>query len=251
MKSMALGRGRRLCFAVLLAVLVPAWLVAHPIVPFDGPFYIEREGYTLCYDGRSRNPIWVYTYLTLDDLTGSAERKDNYRQDPDLPAHVRSTKPDYKHSGYSRGHMEPAANHKDSQKNMDETFFLSNMAPQVQDGFNGGTWRTLEQWCRGLIDHDTSAHIITGPLYLVEVSADGDRGVSYPVIGGNDVAVPTHFYKIVIAEHADGRRDGYAFILPHRAIYQPETFWDFEVEIEEAEARAGIALSPVLKPRGG
>jgi DNA/RNA endonuclease G (NUC1) len=39
-------------------------------------------------------------------------------------------------SGYDRGHMVPAADAKISQKAMDETFYLSNIAPQVGDGFN-------------------------------------------------------------------------------------------------------------------
>jgi endonuclease G len=35
-----------------------------------------------------------------------------------------------------RGHMVPAADAKISQRAMDETFLLSNVAPQVGDGFN-------------------------------------------------------------------------------------------------------------------
>lgn len=35
-----------------------------------------------------------------------------------------------------RGHMVPAADAKMSQRAMDETFLLSNVAPQVGDGFN-------------------------------------------------------------------------------------------------------------------
>ena len=35
-------------------------------------------------------------------------------------------------SGFDRGHMAPAGNHRSSQQAMDDTFFLSNMSPQVE-----------------------------------------------------------------------------------------------------------------------
>lgn len=44
----------------------------------------------------------------------------------------RSTNADYKGSGYDRGHLAAAGNHKYDQKHVEQTFFLSNMAPQVK-----------------------------------------------------------------------------------------------------------------------
>lgn len=44
----------------------------------------------------------------------------------------RATNADYKGSGFDRGHLAAAANHKWSQKAMDDTFYLSNVAPQVR-----------------------------------------------------------------------------------------------------------------------
>ncbi len=218
-------------------------------LPFDGPFIIERDGYTVCYDGRTRIPYWVYEYVTEDDLSGPGRRKDNYREDPELPRHVRSTKADYRRSGYSRGHLAPAQNHKDSQRNMDETFFLSNMAPQTHHRFNGGGggWYELEAWCHDLVDHDTSIHIISGPLFLAE-GPEGSRIVQYPVIGDNDVAVATHFYKIVITEDADGSRDYYGFIVPHRPFNRSETFWDHSKGIDNVLSVVGLDLADWIKP---
>jgi len=47
--------------------------------------------------------------------------------------------------GPDRGHMVPAADAKQSQQAMSETFILSNIAPQVGEGFNrhcecSGVW---------------------------------------------------------------------------------------------------------------
>jgi endonuclease G len=35
-------------------------------------------------------------------------------------------------SGFDRGHLIPSANHRHSQESMNNTFFLSNIAPQVR-----------------------------------------------------------------------------------------------------------------------
>lgn len=43
----------------------------------------------------------------------------------------RATNADYRGSGFDRGHLAAAANHKWSQKAMADTFYLSNVAPQV------------------------------------------------------------------------------------------------------------------------
>ena len=43
----------------------------------------------------------------------------------------RATNEDFKKSGYDRGHLAAAGNHRWSQDLMEQTFLLSNMAPQV------------------------------------------------------------------------------------------------------------------------
>lgn len=73
---------------------------------------------------------------------------------------------DYKRSGYDRGHMAAAGNHKVEQKHMEQTFFLSNMAPQVGAGFNRDTWNRLEKHVRKLTNIYQDVYVCTGPLYL-------------------------------------------------------------------------------------
>lgn len=81
-------------------------------------------------------------------------------------------------SGYDRGHMVPAADAKISQNAMDETFFLSNVAPQVGDGFNRHCksisrdvliglltdhvdWAYLEDFCRRLTTNFEDVYVFT------------------------------------------------------------------------------------------
>ena len=138
----------------------------------------------------------------------------------------------------------PAADAKWSQEAMDQTFWLTNMCPQVGDGFNRDYWAHFEDFCRRLTHRYPSIRIITGPLYLPAKDAkDGKWRVSYEVIGSPpNVAVPTHFYKIIYAE--DGRAGGMvslgAFVLPNKGIPNDKPLGDFEVPVEAVERATGL-----------
>ena len=121
---------------------------------------------------------------------------------------------------------------------MDDTFALSNMCPQVGEGFNRDYWAHFEDFCRRLTNHYPSVRIVTGPLYLPKRDADGKWRVSYEVIGQPpNVAVPTHFYKVIFAE--DGKPNGQvslgAFVLPNAKIPNDKPLTDFEVPVEAIE----------------
>ena len=67
---------------------------------------------------------------------GVDRSKSQFREDEDIPKEFRAKVLDYVKSGYDRGHMVPAGDAKSSQEAMDETFLLTNVAPQVGNGFN-------------------------------------------------------------------------------------------------------------------
>lgn len=133
---------------------------------------------------------------------------------------------------------------------MDETFALSNMCPQVGDGFNRDYWAHFEDFCRRLTAHYPSVRIVTGPLYLPRKDpADGKWRVSYEVIGNPpNVAVPTHFYKVIFGE--DGRVGGTvalgAFVLPNASIASEKPLADFEVPLEAVERASGLEFASKL-----
>lgn len=92
----------------------------------------SRESYVTCYDPRNRTPAWVIEQLSADTLSGTSDRKlCDFKEDDSVHVYHRATNSDYKGSGFDRGHLAAAANHKWSQKAMDDTFYLSNVAPQV------------------------------------------------------------------------------------------------------------------------
>lgn len=95
-----------------------------------------------------------------------------------------------------------------------------------------------------------SVRIVTGPLYLPKRdTADGKWRVSYEVIGNPpNIAVPTHFYKVIFAE--DGTTSGPvavgAFVLPNAAIPNEKPLTDFEVPVEAVERASGLEFASKL-----
>ena len=183
-------------------------------------------------------------------MRGGDRRHSFFVEDTEVPSKFRAKLHDYFRSGYDRGHQVPAADAKWSQEAMNSTFLLTNMCPQVGDGFNRDYWAHLEDFCRRLTNYFPSVRIVTGPLYLPRKDPeDGKWRVSYEVIGNPpNVAVPTHFYKVIFAE--DGKPGGdvslAAFVLPNAPIANDKPLTNFEVPIEAVERASGLEFASKL-----
>ncbi|KAJ3815682.1 hypothetical protein F5876DRAFT_61275 [Lentinula aff. lateritia] len=221
---------------------------------------IVRQAYVAAYDRRLRHPAWTAEHLTLaslgksplvapSDATGDRS-KSIFMEDDTIPVPFRARLTDYLRSGYDRGHMVPAADAKFSQEAMNETFYLSNMAPQVGEGFNRHYWAYLEDWCRRLTGSFSDVYVFTVPLYLPRRDSDGKWRITHEVIGSPpNVSVPTHFAKVVltskpaspstpnILELAMG-----AFVLPNAPIADDTPLEKFVMPVEAVERAAGLAL---------
>ncbi len=217
---------------------------------FPGPVndLSPQASLTSSFNRATRNPNWVAEHITPASLAlKSGDRRHSYFvEDASIPEKFRAKLKDYSRSGYDRGHQVPAADAKWSQDAMDATFALSNMCPQVGDGFNRDYWAHLEDFCRRLTNTYPSVRIVTGPLYLPRRDQDGKWKVSYEVIGSPpNVAVPTHFYKVIFAE--DGKTGGNvalgAFVLPNAVIANDKPLSDFEVPVEAVERASGLEFA--------
>ncbi|OAD57725.1 Endonuclease G, mitochondrial [Eufriesea mexicana] len=187
------------------------------------------EDFVLSYDRRNRVAHWVFEHLTQDKLQSSEK-----------VSRSKSENSDYKNSGYDRGHLAAAGNHKCNQKHIEQTFFLTNMAPQVGTGFNRDSWNRLEIYVRHLTKVYKDVYVCTGPLYLPKIETNGKKYVRYEVIGANHVAVPTHFYKIVVGETHDSKLEMEAFVMPNTPIDDNAPLTNFQVPPESVERAAGL-----------
>eukprot|EP00099_Drosophila_melanogaster_P019440 NP_610737.1 endonuclease G [Drosophila melanogaster] len=203
----------------------------------------SHSDYVLSYDRRNRVPHWVFEHLTAESVAknDAVDRsKCDFKQDESIHPFFRSQNTDYRRSGYDRGHMAAAGNHRLHQKHCDETFYLSNMAPQVGQGFNRDAWNTLEAHVRRLTKTYSNVYVCTGPLYLPHKEDDGKSYVKYEVIGANTVAVPTHFYKVIVGESADHKLHMESYVMPNQVISNDTPISVFQVPPESVERSAGL-----------
>eukprot|EP00040_Diaphanoeca_grandis_P019804 m.104895 g.104895 ORF g.104895 m.104895 type:complete len:315 (+) comp27601_c0_seq2:173-1117(+) len=171
-------------------------------LPSPGASFVaksERGNFAFQYNAQKRIPDWVFERLRpLQQSPENAIRKKcKFHEDRNVPELFRAFLADYKHSGFDRGHMAAAGNYSDDQREMCETFSLSNMVPQI-DTVNRGIWQKLEQQARDLALKHSEVYVCSGPLFLPSLEANGENWVKYQVIGESHVAVPTHFFKIIV-----------------------------------------------------
>lgn len=183
---------------------------------------------TIYYDHLCKQPRWVKYTLTHQHLQGFGQRKDNFKPDPRLPALNSAQHSDYSKSGYDRGHLAPAADMARSQKCMDESFYYSNISPQLP-GHNRGVWLRLEKQVRTWTSNWDSLIVITGPIL--------DEHGQYASIGTNAVCVPEMFFKAVLA-HRDETLQSIAFILTNENAQ--DELSNFSMTVDSLEILSGI-----------
>ncbi|XP_054853910.1 endonuclease G, mitochondrial [Eublepharis macularius] len=209
----------------------------------------SRDSYVLCYDPRNRSALWVVEQLNAAGLSGGSDRAAcDFREDDSVHEYHRATNADYRGSGFDRGHLAAAANHKWSQKAMLDTFYLSNIAPQ-NPHLNQNAWNNLEKYSRSLTKYNKNVYVCTGPLFLPRMEADGKMYVKYQVIGKSHVAVPTHFFKVLILEKPGGEIELRSYVMPNSPVDETLPLERFLVPIESIERASGLLFVPNILKR--
>lgn len=197
---------------------------------------VRHKYYTLSYSENDEQAEWVAYVLTRKRLQMEwQDRPDLFESDP-LVRTGSATLSDYRGSGYDRGHLAPAADMAFNTTAIAETFYLSNISPQVRD-FNHGVWKELEELSRDWAIKFNKLYVVTGPILK-----DGGKGE----IGANRVTVPTAYYKILL-DLSETNPKAIAFIVPNEVSYDP--LFKYTVSIDEVEKQTGINFYPKLMSR--
>lgn len=208
--------------------------------------YILHSAMALEYAEEYEQARWVAHIILPDVAGGSVGRTDDFRPDPlvatgsavEADYFLKYLRPDstfdYDGFGYDRGHLAPSADFRWSERALSESFYYSNMSPQL-DVFNRGGWAELEALLRAYVSRNPGVqlYVVTGPV-LREGLPKIERGV-------NRVSIPEYFFKVAL-DLDNGRAIG--FILPNKKIDAPMEA--YALTADEVEQRAGLDFFRLL-----
>jgi endonuclease G len=119
-----------------------------------------------------------------------------------------------------------------SAQSMIESFYYSNMSPQVPS-FNRGIWKNAESFTREAAITNQTVYVVTGPVFTSNMTS----------IGPNKVAVPQSYFKIVL-DYTEPVFKAIAFVIPNEGSQLP--LQNFAVTINEVEQLTGLDFFPLL-----
>ena len=213
----------------------------------------NRRNYTVCYSREHRAPLWVAVPVHRT-YKGDVKRVDNYDFDPTLPVNIQITL-NRSYGDYTRGHMLGSGERTASREMNNQTFYVTNIAPQLRDGFNerGGAWNNLEYFVDRQICADT-LYVVTGAIYDDFTAPDGTNIKARTTVNKNDnkrVGVPTAYYKALlrtksgrtgksVMECKASELKCAAFIVAHRSDSGHKPTVEDMISIKELERLTGV-----------
>ena len=165
---------------------------------------LPHTAYISYFNTKHRIPNCVIYELTATQVAQcdapGAEKRKNYQFNADPMCSASPQWSDYKHSGYDRGHMAPANDMKWSKTSMEESFYMTNICPQLH-ALNDGCWRKLELAIHRWAKRDKRLIIAAGPVL---------KNVMHTIGPDRNISVPAASYKVVYAPN-QGRAIGFIF----------------------------------------
>ncbi len=119
----------------------------------------ELRNYSIEWDAKLKANRWTCYELYDVLLQKNVKRQNAFQQDPEIPANEQTSPDDYRGSGFTRGHLCPSGDRLYSAAQNKQTFYLTNMQPQIQ-GHNGGVWGDLEKKVRAWAGRCDTLYIV-------------------------------------------------------------------------------------------
>lgn len=145
---------------------------------------------------------------------------------------------------YARGHQLPSADRLCCREANVQTFYGTNMTPQLFD-HNGGIWSDLEGKVRNIAEKSDTTYVVTGCIV--------EGGKTVYDFDDKKMTVPTAYFKALLRYSRSstlGQWNAAAFYLEHR-VYSESLGKQHSMSIDELEEITGLDFFVNLKDKVG
>lgn len=209
------------------------------------------RNYTCFYDDSTMTSYWVAYPICQSHLgTGRTESWgfdntiDKSRQTKVSSGYgVSLSTSHYAKNSYARGHQIPNADRNGVPEMMAQTYYSTNMTPQIQNGFNGHIWAKLEDAVRSAVPLTDTLYVVTGAAF----QKNGEQQLEVKsIVNKNDkksLPVPNYYWKVLLKVKRKGAdiidASAIGFWLPHDDLKE-SVYTDFTTSVDEIEKWTGF-----------
>lgn len=197
---------------------------------------VQHQAMVLGYDEKHEQARWVMHMVLPAIAEGNTSRTNDFREDL-LVTTGTAVKADYWYSGYDRGHLAPSADFRWSPIALSESYFYSNMSPQLPE-LNREKWAELENLIRDyVLFNKESVYVVTGPILNDSLPKMENKGRK------NEVSIPKMYFKVIIDNKGEDKR-GIAFLVPNGDCTYP--IMSYATSIDVVERLTGLNFFSLL-----
>lgn len=199
------------------------------------------RNYTFGWSQNDLVALWMAYPLCKMYTNKTVSRTDDWNYDPLLGAEYSSAPFGGYGGDYARGHQVPSADRLCCYEANAQTFYGTNMTPQL-NAHNEGVWANLENQVRTWANTSDTTYVVTGCVVegSTKFTTDSD---------GKKMTVPVAYYKALLRYHKASTISqwaGAAFYLEHRAYSSSEAnitkTHEAVMSIDELEELLGMDL---------
>ncbi len=217
--------------------------IGYPVHETDQKVY-RYSAMALEYAEEHEQARWVMHQISPKVADGAVGRSNDFRIDSNIVSgsaveadyfltYEENGETRYDGFGYDRGHLAPSADFRWSKKALSESFYYSNMSPQLAE-FNREIWASLESLVRSYVIRTSNPLlVVTGPI-LVDDLPKVERSL-------NKLSIPKHYYKVMLDVK---KKRAIGFFLPHQKCESELSF--YSLAVDSVEKLSGLNFFPLL-----
>jgi len=190
--------------------------------------------YSIEWDFTKKSQRWSCYQMYAENSVSNTSRytgTPQYPSDPDIPSTYQFASDPYWNTGFDHGHICPSADRLCSSEANYQTFFLTNMQPQV-NGFNSGVWSNMELRLR-----NWNRNSFRDTLYVCKGGTIDNASQILRTLK-NGLIVPKYFFMAVLCIK-DQEYKAIGFWVEHEDN-DDDDLRKYAVSIDELEELTGI-----------